>query len=198
MRAPIERPAGTAARFNRRTYLGKKVGVRADYRGALDLGHQVTPLIHEVFGGWAPDAIKLFRQLARCHRDLLEPELTSWAARSFTAYHSQRISTAIHTAAAQEIVTGRRYLISNVRRGRRQQRGRAAAPRATGAAGQRVGGGAPRRAATLGDFLPAALVATAGGANATAAANVGAAAPAVGAAGIAAAECGNAAACAGA
>ena len=175
------------------------MGERADYRGALDLGHQVTPLIHEVFGGWAPDAVKLFRQLARCHRDLLEPELTSWAARSFTAYHSQRISTAIHTAAAQEIVTGRRYLISNVRRpGRRQQRGRAAAPRATGAAGQRVGGGAPRRAATLGDFLPAALVATAGGANATAAANVGATAPAMGAAGIAAAECGAATACAGA
>ena len=80
----------------------------------------------EVFGGWAPDACKLFRQVARCHRDLLDPSLTqhqpSWAARSFSAYHSQRISVAIHYSSAAEIVTGRRWAVASIRRGMRQGR----------------------------------------------------------------------------
>ena len=72
----------------------------------------------EVFGGWAPDACKLFRQVARCHRDLLDPSLTSWAAHSFSAYHSQRISVAIHYSSAAEIVTGRRWAVASIRRGK--------------------------------------------------------------------------------
>ena len=93
-----------------------------DYRGALALGHTVVPIIMEVFGGWGPDACKLFRQAARCHRDLLDPVRTSWAARTFSAYHSQRVSVAIHYSAAAEIVTGRRYAGAGIRRGMRQAR----------------------------------------------------------------------------
>ena len=96
--------------------------MRGDYRGAIALGHTIVPIVMEVFGGWGPDACKLFRQVARCHRDLLDPARTSWAARSFSAYHSQRISTAIHYSAAAEIVTGRRHAVAGVRRGMRQAR----------------------------------------------------------------------------
>ena len=61
---------------------GSKVAVPGDYRGALALGHTVVPIIMEVFGGWGPDACKLFRQVARCHRDLLDPARTYIVART--------------------------------------------------------------------------------------------------------------------
>jgi len=64
----------------------------------------------------------LFRQVARYHRDLLDPSLTSWAARSFSAYHSQRISVAVHYSSAAEIVTGRRWAVASICRGMRQGR----------------------------------------------------------------------------
>ena len=121
-RKAISKPPGTNKRFNRQKYEGSKVAVVGDYRGALALGHAVVPIVMEVFGGWGPDACKLFRQVARCHRDLLDPARTSWAARSFSAYHSQHISTAIHYSAAAEIVTGRRHAVAGVRRGMRQAR----------------------------------------------------------------------------
>ena len=114
--------SGTNKRFNRQRYDGSKVAVVGDYRGASALGHTVVPIVMEVFGGWGPDACKLFRQVARCHRDLLDPSRTSWAARSFSSYHSQRISVAIHYSAAAEIVTGRRHAVAGVRRGMRQAR----------------------------------------------------------------------------
>ena len=69
-RKAISKPSGTNKRFNRQKYEGSKVAVPGDYRGALALGHTVVPIIMEVFGGWGPDACKLFRQVARCHRDL--------------------------------------------------------------------------------------------------------------------------------
>ena len=121
-RKAISKPPGTNKRFNRQRYEGSKVAVPGDYRGALALGHTVVPIIMEVFGGWGPDACKLFRQVARCHRDLLDPARTSWAARTFSAYHSQRVSVAIHYSAAAEIVTGRRYAVAGIRRGMRQAR----------------------------------------------------------------------------
>ena len=121
-RKAISKPPGTNKRFNRQRYDGSKVAVVGDYRGATALGHTVVPIVMEVFGGWGPDACKLFRQVARCHRDLLDPSRTSWAARSFSSYHSQRISVAIHYSAAAEIVTGRRHAVAGVRRGMRQAR----------------------------------------------------------------------------
>ena len=113
---------GTTKRFDRQRYEGSKAAVVGDYRGAIALGHTVVPIIMEVFGGWGPDACRLFRQVARCHRDLLDPAHTSWAALTFSAYHSQRVSVAIHYSAAAEIVTGRRYAVAGIRRGMRQAR----------------------------------------------------------------------------
>ena len=125
-RLGIELPTGTTSRFNRYMYTGKKVAVLGDYRDAIRRGHSVYALIHEVFGGWAPDAVKLFRQAARAHSDEIDPMLTSWAARSFTAYYAQRISIAIHVAAATEIIEGARHVL--VQANRRRGRGRKAHP----------------------------------------------------------------------
>ena len=93
--------------------------MKADYAGALAQRHTVIPVIHEVFGGWARQACILFRQLARTHNDEIDPCMTSWAARSFTAYHAQRISVAIHTRSADEIQTNIRCDLTAATRGRR-------------------------------------------------------------------------------
>ena len=96
---------GRPGRFDRRTNTGSRVAVTGDYAGALhpDQDQQVEPVVHEVFGGWGWRAVRLFRLLARTHADTLDPSLSSWAARTLTAYHSQRISIAIHTRSADEI-----------------------------------------------------------------------------------------------
>ena len=62
-------------------------------------------MIHEVFGGWGWQAVKLFHQLARCHKDKIDPALSTWACSTWTAYHTQRISCALHTRATAEIIT---------------------------------------------------------------------------------------------
>ena len=94
---------GRPGHFDRTTNTGSRVAVAADYAGALRIGHTVRPVIHEVFGGWAPDAVRLFRQLAAAHRDALPAAQRKWGARTFTAFHAQRISTAIHLRSAEEI-----------------------------------------------------------------------------------------------
>ena len=127
-RPAFERPAGSTARFNRYLNTGRRVAVSADYRGALARGHEVIPIIFEVFGGWAPGAVKFFRRVARAHRDRLAEPLTSWAARTFTSYHAQRISVAIHSNACQEILTGIQYAISETSRARRLNRARLLPP----------------------------------------------------------------------
>ena len=96
---------GREGNFNRRQNTGSRVAVKSDYAGALRLEHTVIPVVHEVFGGWGWQAVKFFHQLARCHQDKLSPAHSSWACSSWTAYHAQRISCAIHTRAAAEIVT---------------------------------------------------------------------------------------------
>ena len=98
---------GRPGRFNRRENLGSRVAVKADYAGGIRMGMEVVrPIVHEVFGGWGRRAVRLFRRLARTHDDTIDPALTSWACRSFTAYHAQRISTAIHVRSSAEILTG--------------------------------------------------------------------------------------------
>ena len=60
----------------------------------------------EVFGGFHPDACKLVDVLARKHGARLGADLLSapWCARSFRSLHTQRISVALHLAAAEEIL----------------------------------------------------------------------------------------------
>ena len=101
-RAAFER--ARAGPFSRRDNTGSRTAVVADYAGALALGHTVIPIIHEVFGGWGSHATRLFRQLARGRSDTVDAAHSSWAARSYTSYHAQRISVAIHTRSASEIL----------------------------------------------------------------------------------------------
>ena len=113
---------GHSGHFDRQTNQGKRVAVAADYAGALGLDHTVCPVIHEVFGGWAPDAVRLFRQLAAAHRDSIPAARRRWGARTFTAYHAQRISLAIHLGSADEIY--RNHMHEETTAGHRTGRGR--------------------------------------------------------------------------
>ena len=115
---------GAPGRFNRSTNTGGRVAVAADYDGAIRLQHEVVPIVHEVFGGWGRRAVQLFRQLARTHDDRIDRSQTSWACRTFTTYHAQRISTAIHVTSANEILTHLRSERTTSMRGRRRPRER--------------------------------------------------------------------------
>ena len=77
-----------------------------DYAFALRRGHSVTPIILETFGGFGPDAMKLLYALSRLHGARLgaDESTAPWCARSFRTLHSMRISVALHTAAASEIL----------------------------------------------------------------------------------------------
>ena len=76
------------------------------YADALAKGHEVTAIIHESYGGFAPGAVKLLHKLGSQHGAKLgHDELTApWCARSFRSYHSMCISVALHRAAAEEII----------------------------------------------------------------------------------------------
>jgi hypothetical protein len=85
---------------------GTHSGADANYPTALRKGHTVTPIIMEVFGGFSPGAASLLDELAKKHGASLgaDEDAAPWCARSFKAYHSQRISVALHLAAADEIL----------------------------------------------------------------------------------------------
>jgi hypothetical protein len=76
------------------------------YDAALRAGHRVHPIVMEVFGGFHPDAAKLVDTLAKKHGSRLGADLLAapWCARSFRSLHTQRISVALHLAAAEEIL----------------------------------------------------------------------------------------------
>ena len=76
------------------------------YSGALTRGHSVTPIIHESFGGFAPDACKLLDECVKKHgkRFGSDSEVATWATRNFRAMCAQRISVALHLACAAEIL----------------------------------------------------------------------------------------------
>ena len=72
----------------------------------LRKGHEVVPVIMEALGGFSPGAAKLLDSLSKAHGSGLKEDALSapWCARSFKAFHSQRISVALHLAAADEIL----------------------------------------------------------------------------------------------
>ena len=67
------------------------------YDDALRGGHKVQPIVHEVLGGFHPDAARLIDTLARKHGARLGMDELSapWNARSFRTLHVQRISVAL-------------------------------------------------------------------------------------------------------
>ena len=80
--------------------------IAAQYTAAACLGHQITPVIMETFGGFSPGAEALLDELARKHGARLgaDEQSAPWCARSFRRLHAMRITIALHCAAADEIL----------------------------------------------------------------------------------------------
>ena len=72
---------------------------RAEQRHGVD----VRALLFEVWGGWSPGVVELWRQTAEERGDKLrraEYDDTSWAARTWSAYAAQRVSCALQRGIA--------------------------------------------------------------------------------------------------
>ena len=81
---------------------------KADYEHALSRGDtDVQMLLFETFGGWSEPVVKLFKKM----RDKVQNKLTkkqyedevTWSTRTWLALMAQRMSVALHLAAAWEI-----------------------------------------------------------------------------------------------
>ena len=81
--------------------------LKGDYARALEDGHTVDLLLFETFGGWSAPVTKLFKKM----RDKVQNKLSkkqyedevSWSTRTWTSLMAQRLSVALHLAAAWEI-----------------------------------------------------------------------------------------------
>ena len=83
----------------------------AQYHAAIQRNMSVLAIVFELLGGFSPEALKEFRYMARQKGEKLsadEETQTSWAARNYTAFHAQRISIAIQTYAAKEVLDAAR------------------------------------------------------------------------------------------
>ena len=78
---------------------------RAKYEAALDGGHRVVPLIHEIFGGMAHEAVAFLRELSRLRAHDLGADSVhaTWAAQAFVPFWRQRLSIAVQMGTAMEI-----------------------------------------------------------------------------------------------
>ena len=77
-----------------------------DYTRALEVGCDLTLLCFETLGGFSAEVVELLHELARERDNKLTPaeyEETTWSARSWTTFAAQKISVALHYAAAFEI-----------------------------------------------------------------------------------------------
>ena len=93
-------------RYNRRTGVGPVAAVTSDYERALQAGVRCVPMLVETFGGFGPGLMGVLRQADDWRQGRLvssEYDETTWAARSYMAFVTQRISVAIHISLAQEI-----------------------------------------------------------------------------------------------
>ena len=77
----------------------------AKYESAIQGGHRVVPIIHEIFGGLAHEAVAFLAELGRLRSQALgaDGEHATWAARSFMPFWRQRISIAVQLGTALEL-----------------------------------------------------------------------------------------------
>lgn len=82
----------------------------AKYWYALQKGHSVVPLVHEVFGAWSDDCVEQLDRMGEIREGRLDKEFhdASWTERSFHNYYATRISTALHVGMANMILAGAR------------------------------------------------------------------------------------------
>lgn len=113
LRPTSELMVGTRARgdegdgaFNPATgngYVAEKAG---DYAGALALEHRVWVLLFETLGGFSPDVVKWLRYTAHAvHNKLSRTQYdeTTWGARTWMSFQTQRLSVCLHKAVAFEL-----------------------------------------------------------------------------------------------
>ena len=98
--------ATQGACFNRRTGQGHVAAHAGDYARAKRSGVEPVCLLVETFGGMGPELRKVLEAAVEYRLNKLtssEYDETTWAARNYRTFVKQRISVAIHLAAAQEI-----------------------------------------------------------------------------------------------
>ena len=98
---------GGESAFNPLTGRGQVAALPGDYAKAQRLGHFVSELCVETFGGLGSTLVELIKEAAAMRGNKLthgeyEAEAT-WSTRKFTPFVMQRISVAIQIAAASEI-----------------------------------------------------------------------------------------------
>ena len=98
---------GGESAFNPLTGRGQVAALPGDYAKAQRLGHTVSELCVETFGGLGSTLVELIKEAAAMRGNKLthgeyEAEAT-WSTRKFTPFVMQRISVAIQIAAASEI-----------------------------------------------------------------------------------------------
>ena len=84
-------------------YVEKKDG---EYARAIDSGVDVHVLLFETLGGFSPAVVALLRRCAEARQNRLarsEYDATTWSARTWMSFNTQKISVALHTACAMEI-----------------------------------------------------------------------------------------------
>ena len=79
-----------------------------DYAEPLRRKHEVLLLLFETFGGFGPDVMRLLKRMRKHTRDKMtktqyEHE-ASWSTRTWGSLMCQRLSVALHKAAAQELI----------------------------------------------------------------------------------------------
>ena len=93
-------------KFNYATGEGYVPATPGAYEKAKMCGCEIALLLFETFGGFGPEMVELLGQLARERENKLfasEYEETTWSARTWTTFAAQKLSVALHYAAATEI-----------------------------------------------------------------------------------------------
>ena len=69
-------------------------------------GHKLRMVVMETFGGLSPGAVEVLEELARAHGAKMgaDEESSLRRGRSFKRAHAMRITIALHTATADEIL----------------------------------------------------------------------------------------------
>ena len=101
-----ERGQAADGPFDRRTGGGHVRQKLGDYDRAVGAGVTVVPLLVETFGGCAPPLMSALQRAADWRQNKLtssEYDETTWSARTWLSFVSQRLSVATQLAAAQEV-----------------------------------------------------------------------------------------------
>ena len=77
------------------------------YTRAADVhGCDVRALLFSTFGGWSPAVVALFEECAAERQNKLrkdEYDKTTWSARTWLTFKTQKVSVALHRAVALEL-----------------------------------------------------------------------------------------------